>query len=146
MKLPRPAPGNQRVREIQQWLGAYGGSVANAYVVNAESKNAEAAMTWINFLASSSEAAKLRIAAGWDLPAITDQSVLQTYLDIEKPASREVVFESLNYLTIPPIIEQNSLMSDIITKHLQEAATGAVTVEQAMDDCQAELEASIQLG
>ena len=35
MKLPRPAPSNQRVREIQQWLGAYGGSVANAYVVNA---------------------------------------------------------------------------------------------------------------
>jgi hypothetical protein len=35
VKLPRPAPGNQRVREIQQWLGAYGGSVANAYVVNA---------------------------------------------------------------------------------------------------------------
>ena len=35
VKLPRPAPSNQRVREIQQWLGAYGGSVANAYVVNA---------------------------------------------------------------------------------------------------------------
>jgi hypothetical protein len=35
VKLPKPAPNNQRVREIQQWLGTYGGSVANAYVVNA---------------------------------------------------------------------------------------------------------------
>ena len=35
VKLPKPAPDNQRVREIQQWLGAHGGSVANAYVVNA---------------------------------------------------------------------------------------------------------------
>lgn len=35
VKLPKPAPDNQRVREIQQWLSAHGGSVANAYVVNA---------------------------------------------------------------------------------------------------------------
>ena len=34
VKLPKPAPNNQRVREIQQWLGTHGGSVANAYVVN----------------------------------------------------------------------------------------------------------------
>lgn len=119
---------------------------SNAYVVNAESENAQAAMTWINFLASSPEAAQLRIDAGWDLPAITDESVLQTYLDLGLPANRQAVFDSLNYLTIPPIIEENSLMSDIITSHLTEAASGAVTVEQAMDDCQAELEASIQLG
>lgn len=119
---------------------------SNAYVVNAESKNAQAAMTWINFLASSPEAAKLRIDAGWDLPAITDESILKTYLDVPTPPSREVVFESLNYLTVPPVIEQNSLMADIINKHLSEAASGAVSVEQAMNDCQAELEASIQLG
>lgn len=119
---------------------------SNAYVVNAESANAQAAMTWINFLCSSPEAAKLRIDAGWDLPAITDQNVLDTYLSIEKPESREVVFESLNYLTVPPVIEQNAMMSDIITKHLQEAADGKVSVEQAMDACQAELESSISLG
>jgi len=119
---------------------------SNAYVVNAESENAQAAMTWINFLASSPEAAKLRIDNGWDLPAITDESVLATYLDLGKPANRQAVFDSLSYLTLPPVIEENSLMSDIITKHLEEAATGAVSVEQAMDDCQAELEASIQLG
>jgi multiple sugar transport system substrate-binding protein len=119
---------------------------SNAYVVNAESENAQAAMTWINFLASSPEAAQLRIDAGWDLPAITDESVLATYLDLGLPANRQAVFDSLDYLTIPPVIEENSLMSDIITSHLEEAASGAVTVEQAMDDCQAELEASIQLG
>ena len=42
---------------------------SNALVVNAESGKKEAAATWINWLASSDAAAKMRIEAGWDLPA-----------------------------------------------------------------------------
>jgi multiple sugar transport system substrate-binding protein len=118
---------------------------SNAYVVNRDSKNAQAATEWITFLASSPEAAKIRISAGWDLPAITDQAVLASYLAIEKPANRKAVFESLDYLTVPPIIEQNALMGDIITKHLQQAADKKVSIEQALNDAQAELTASIHL-
>ncbi len=36
MKVKRPSSPEPRVREIQQWMGTFGSSVANAYVVNAE--------------------------------------------------------------------------------------------------------------
>lgn len=35
VKVPKPSSPVPRVREIQQWIGTFGSSVANAYVVNA---------------------------------------------------------------------------------------------------------------
>ena len=118
---------------------------SNAYVVNVDSANKEAATTWINWLASSSEAAQLRIAAGWDLPAITDETVLNTYLELTPPENREAVFESLDYLVVPPIIEEYSLMSDIITEKLALAATGSISAEEALNQAQEELSSTITL-
>jgi len=118
---------------------------SNAYVVNVDSKNKEAATTWINWLASSADAANLRIAAGWDLPAITDQTVLNTYLELTPPDNREAVFESLNYLVVPPIIKDYSMMSDIITEKLSLAATGSITAEEALNQAQEELTSTITL-
>ncbi len=120
---------------------------SNAIVLNDKSsdENAAAAAKWITFLASDPEAATIRINAGWELPAITDQEVLNQYLEAGKPDNREAVFESLDYLVLPPIIEQNSLMSDIITKHLETAAYGDVSVEDALNAMQAELESTIKL-
>ena len=46
---------------------------SNALVVNADSDKKEAAATWINWLASSDTAAQMRIDAGWDLPAISNE-------------------------------------------------------------------------
>lgn len=120
---------------------------SNAIVLNDKSSDekAAAAAKWITFLASDPEAATIRINAGWELPAITDQEVLNQYLEAGKPDNREAVFESLDYLVLPPIIEQNSLMSDIITKHLETAAYGGVSVEDALNAMQAELESTIKL-
>lgn len=120
---------------------------SNAIVLNEKSSDekAAAAAKWITFLASDPEAATIRINAGWELPAITDQEVLNQYLEAGKPDNREAVFESLDYLVLPPIIEQNSLMSDIITKHLETAAYGGVSVEDALNAMQAELESAIKL-
>jgi len=118
---------------------------SNAYVINADSDKSEAAATWINWLASSGEAAKLRIEKGWDLPAITDESVLSAYLEITPPENRQAVFDSLNYLVTPPIIEEYSLMSDIITGKLEEAASGKITAQEALDQAQAECESRITL-
>ena len=118
---------------------------SNAYVVNVDSANQEAAATWINWLASSPIAAQLRIAAGWDLPAITDETVLNTYLELTPPENREAVFESLDYLVVPPIIEDYSLMSDIITEKLALAATGSITAEEALNQAQEECSSTITL-
>lgn len=118
---------------------------SNAHVVNADSKKQEAAAVWVNWLASSEAAAKLRIEAGWDLPAITDESVLAAYLEITPPENRQAVFDSLDDLVTPPIIEEYSLMSDIITQKLAAAAAGDLTAEEALDQAQEELTAQIKL-
>ncbi len=118
---------------------------SNALVVNADSDKKEAATTWITWLASSDEAAQIRIDAGWDLPAIKNQGVLDDYLTITPPDNKQAVFASLNYLTVPPIIEDYSMMSDIITEKLSEAASGKISVQDALEQAQAECESSINL-
>lgn len=118
---------------------------SNALVVNAESEKKEAATTWITWLASSPEAAQMRIEAGWDLPAIKDESVLNTYLTITPPENKVAVFDSLEYLVVPPVIEEYAMMSDIITMKLSEAASGKITAEEAMKQAQEECENAITL-
>lgn len=109
---------------------------SNAYVVNVDSDKQEAASIWINWLASSAASAEIRIDRGWDLPAISDQTVLSKYLELTPPANRQAVFDSLNYLVTPPIIEEYSLMSDTITQHLAAAASGSITAEEALNQAQ----------
>jgi multiple sugar transport system substrate-binding protein len=52
---------------------------ANGVAVSAQSANPEAAYKWIKFLTSSPEAVEIRIAAGWELPAVTDAAALEGY-------------------------------------------------------------------
>ena len=118
---------------------------SNALVVNADSDKKEAAATWINWLASSDTSAQMRIDAGWDLPAISNEEVLSGYLKLTPPEYRQAVFDSLNYLTVAPIIEDYSLMSDIITGKLSLAAGGEITVQEALDQAQEECSAQISL-
>lgn len=118
---------------------------SNALVVNAKSDKKEAAATWINWLASSDKSAQMRIDAGWDLPAVNNQEVLSGYLAITPPENRQAVFDSLNYLVVAPIIEDYSLMADIITDKLTMAASGKITVKDALDQAQSECEAQITL-
>ena len=118
---------------------------SNALVVNADSDKKEAAATWINGLASSDTSAQMRIDAGWDLPAISNEEVLSGYLKLTPPENRQAVFDSLNYLTVAPIIEDYSLMSDIITGKLSLAAGGEITVQEALDQAQEECSAQISL-
>lgn len=118
---------------------------SNALVVNADSDKKEAAATWINWLASSDISAQMRIDAGWDLPAISNEEVLSGYLKLTPPENRQAVFDSLNYLTVAPIIEDYSLMSDIITGKLSLAASGEITVQEALDQAQEECSAQISL-
>lgn len=118
---------------------------SNACVINKDSDKKEAAATWITWLTSSPEAAKIRLEAGWDLPAIKDQDTLSSYLEVTPPDNRQAVFDSLNYLVIPPVIEDYSLMSDYISSQLAAAAAGTITVEEALNQAQSECETNITL-
>lgn len=118
---------------------------SNSLVVNKDSEKKEAAATWINWLASSDAAAQMRIDAGWDLPAISNDTVLAGYLKITPPQNRQAVFDSLEYLAKPPIIEDYSKMADIITGKLSQAASGEISAEEALNQAQEECEAQIKL-
>ena len=119
---------------------------SNCVVLNPESKNREAAAIWLAWLTSSTKSAEIRLEAGWDLPALSDMDALASYLEITPPENREAVFESLNYLVLPPVIEDYALMSDIIGRYLAAAADGTMTVEDALNAAQADCEAQISLG
>ena len=119
---------------------------SNCVVMNPKTEHPAEVATWLAWLASSTTSADIRLAAGWDLPALKDLNALSSYLEITPPDNREAVFESLNYLVMPPVIEDYALMSDIITQKLAAAAEGTITVQEALDQAQAECEAQIKLG
>lgn len=118
---------------------------SNCVVMNPETKYPTEVATWLAWLASSTTSADIRLEAGWDLPALKDLNALSSYLDITPPDNREAVFESLDYLVMPPVIEDYALMSDIISQKLSAAADGTITVQEALDQAQAECEAQITL-
>jgi len=118
---------------------------ANGLAISKDSKNVEAAFRWISFLSGSKEVAKIRIEAGWELPAVTYPEIVELYKRTTPPASKEVVFKSLDYLVTPPVIEQFNEMADIVNRHLEAARYGDKTPQKALDDAQAELERAIKL-
>lgn len=119
---------------------------ANGLAVSADSKNAEAAYKWIEFLATSEQVAQLRIQLGWELPCATYQTAMDQYAKLTPPANRQAVFDSLDYVVPVPQIAQFSQMADILGAELEAAANGSKTPQQALDDAQAALEAAITLG
>ncbi len=118
---------------------------SNAYVVNKETANPEAAAALAAFLSGSKEAAQIRVDSSWELPPVTYSDVLDSYLKVTPPENREAVFKSLDYLVTPPVVKQQSEMQEIITKHLNNAVSGNVSAKDALDACQAELEQKINL-
>ena len=119
---------------------------SNCVVMNPETDYPEEVATWLAWLASSTTSADIRLEAGWDLPALKDLGALSSYLEVTPPDNREAVFESLDYLVMPPVIEDYALMSDIITQKLAAAADGTITAQEALDQAQAECVAQIKLG
>ena len=119
---------------------------SNCVVMNPETEHPEEVAEWLAWLTSSTESADIRLAAGWDLPALKDLNALSSYLEITPPDNRKAVFESLDYLVMPPVIEDYALMSDIIGQYLSAAADGTMTVTDALNTAQADCEAQITLG
>lgn len=113
---------------------------ANGLAVSKDSDAQNAAYKFSRFMSASEDAAKIRIASSWELPAITDKAILKPYLEQNPPESREVIFEALNTLVLPPVIEDWSKMSDMITKELENVVNGKQTPEKALKVMQEELE------
>lgn len=112
---------------------------ANGVAISAQSKNADAAFKWMKFYTSSKEVAKVRIDSSWELPALSDKTILNDYLKQTPPASRQVVFDALKTLVVPPVTDKWNEVSDAVGKELDQAKLGTKTPQKALDDAQAEV-------
>ncbi|WP_214110159.1 ABC transporter substrate-binding protein [Acrocarpospora catenulata] len=113
----------------------------NAVAASATTKVGKQAYAWAKFLSSSPVAATTRIQSSWELPPVSDQAVLAGYLKDPKPANRQAVFDSLNAIALPPVIKRQQEMQDAVTQELTSAAAGRKTVEQALADAAAKVDA-----
>ena len=106
---------------------------SNAVGVSAESEHVEAANAFAQFLTSSDVMVETRLASGWELPPISDEAQLATYLEQESPANRQAVFDSLEQIALPPVVaEGQTEMQDIVTEELVAAQAGQQSVEDAL--------------
>lgn len=117
---------------------------ANAVVISKDTKNAEAAYKWAKFLTSSPEASKVRIDASWELPAVSDQSLVDGYLKQSPPANRKAVFEALNSPVVPPVLDKWNEETDQVGKELEQAKLGKISPAQALANARAKLEALLK--
>lgn len=114
---------------------------ANAVVASATTKNPAAAWKWARFMTSDPAAVKIRLAAGWEIPAISDKKALSIYLSQPVPANREAVFEALKFPVTPPVIRQQNEMQDTVNAWLEKALSGSVSVTEALNSAAKEVNA-----
>lgn len=98
---------------------------SNAVVVSKDAKNKDAAQKWAQYLTSSQKMVDVRLKAGWELPAVSDESLLKPYLTEGTPANRQAVFDSLDKIAVAPQLGANSQkIQDDVTNALGEIAAG----------------------
>jgi multiple sugar transport system substrate-binding protein len=116
---------------------------SNAAVVSADTDKSEAAAKWVAFFTSDPQAAKVRVDASWELPALQDETLFQDYLAQPTPDNREAVFESLEHIVTPPVIEKQQQMQDDVTAVLDQVKAGEMTPQEALDQVKTDIEALI---
>ncbi|WEG08774.1 sugar ABC transporter substrate-binding protein [Microbacterium horticulturae] len=118
---------------------------SNAVVVSDASNHKEAAQKWAEYLSSSKEMVGVRLDAGWELPAISDESLLQPYLEQTPPANRKAVFDALENIAVAPQLgSQSQQIQDAVTNALGEIAAGRTTTEKAIPALADQVDALLQ--
>jgi multiple sugar transport system substrate-binding protein len=112
----------------------------NGAVISADTEHPEAAARWIAFLTASPTTVEQRIASNWELPAVNDRRAFQAYLELSPPDNRQAVFDSLTQLVLPPVIERQQEMQDVVTQALERIVNDGVDIQEALDDAAAEVD------
>ena len=114
---------------------------ANAGVASASTKHPVESAKWLQYLASSDLTVDIRLNEDWELPAVADKALLEPYLSITPPENRQAVFDSLDSVVVPPVIERQQELQDIVTLYLQKAVLGEMSVEDALNKAVEEVNA-----
>jgi multiple sugar transport system substrate-binding protein len=110
---------------------------SDAVVVSKDSKVIAAATAFAAFLSGSPEAALLRANANWDLPVALTDEVVAAFKAVVPPANKQAVFDSLDYLVMPPSLEKFGAVADDLQIYLSKAIAGELTAKEALDQAQA---------
>lgn len=113
---------------------------ANGVAVSATTANAEAAAAWAEYLTASQTAAEVRVAAGWELPALNQPEYFESYLELTPPDNREAVFMALESPVTPPVIVRQNEMQDAVNALLTQVVDGELTAQEALDQAKETLD------
>lgn len=117
----------------------------NGTAVSAKTSKATAAWKWAQFLSTSPTTVKTRLDSSWELPAVNDKAAFDAYLKLTPPANRQAIFDALNNVALPPVLDaQQQQMQDIVSKALEKAASGQTSPQQALDEAAAAVTALIK--
>jgi multiple sugar transport system substrate-binding protein len=110
-------------------------------VASASTKHPVESAKWLQYLASSDLTVDIRLNEDWELPAVADKALLEPYLSITPPENRQAVFDSLDAVVVPPVIERQQELQDIVTLYLQKAVLGELAGEDALNQAVNEVNA-----
>jgi multiple sugar transport system substrate-binding protein len=116
---------------------------ANGVAVSATTEHAEAAAAWAEYLTASQTAAEVRVAAGWELPALNQPEYFESYLELTPPENREAVFMALESPVTPPVIVRQNEMQDAVNALLTQVVDGELTAQEALDQAKETLDGLI---
>jgi multiple sugar transport system substrate-binding protein len=71
---------------------------------------------------------------------VTDQALLDAWLQQTPPESREVVFEALDTLVTPPPFTNQALIQDELNTLFQRVLAGELTTEEALAEAKTVIE------
>lgn len=117
---------------------------ANGLSVFAGTEYPEAAAKWASFFSSAPEVAEMRVASAWELPTLNNPALFVDYLALSPPANRQAVFDSLNYSIVPPVIERQNELQDIVGAYLEKVVLGQMTAEEALAGAAADIAELLQ--
>ncbi len=117
---------------------------SNAVSVFAATGHPQEAWEWVKFFTSSPEMAQIRVASGWELPALDNPAFFEDYLSLSPPANRPAVFKSLEYAIVPPVIERQAEMQDAVNKLIDQVKLGQLTPKEALDQAKIQIEELIR--
>ncbi|MFC5470718.1 ABC transporter substrate-binding protein [Cohnella suwonensis] len=116
---------------------------ADGLVASKNTKNADAAWRFMKFISSDPSAVSLRINAGWSVPAVADDAVMDAYYKIAPPESKKVVSEALDTLVLPPVGPKPEKWNELKTAvgdELDKAKLGKQSAQKALDNAQKKVE------
>lgn len=113
----------------------------NGAVASSDTDHPAEAAAWIAFLTGSPTTVETRLASSWELPAVNDSAAFDSYLAITPPENREAVFEALDNIALPPVIERQTEMQDIVGQALERIVLDGADPQEVLDQAAADVDA-----